>query len=163
VASAAAPSTGSTQETGPVYKLEGAWYGTVTVEGKAPAASLDTFTSDAQQQAAKGTALCTIPAIGKLKNPSNPDGWLAVTPSAHGNWVRIGTNTYAYSMVRTLYDEKGAWFGWARFWGTITPISENEYTGVMKANYFLPDGTPLLPQAVSATQYSTRIEVPFDQ
>lgn len=153
----------STQETGPVYQLEGAWYGTVTVTGKAPTASLDTFTSDAQKRGVQGTALCTIPAAGRLPNPENPAGWLSATPSAHGNWVRIGTNIYAYSMVRTLYDETGASVGWARFWGTITPISEDEYTGVMNANYFLADGTAMLPYNVTATQHSTRIEVPFGE
>ena len=152
-----------TLETAPNYSLEGAWYGTVTVANKAPAASLDTFTSNAQNQGVKGTALCTIPAVGKLPNPLNPDGWLAVTPSAHGDWVRTGKNTYAYSMVRTLYDEKGASFGWARFWGTITTISGDEYTGEMNANYFLPDGTPMLPHDITGTQHSKRIEVPFEQ
>lgn len=47
--------------------------------------------------------------------------------------------------------------------GTITTIAEDEYTGVMSANYFMPDGTPLLAEAVTAIQHSKRIEVPFEQ
>jgi hypothetical protein len=102
IVASAAPQADRALETGRVYSLEGAWYGTVTVTGRGPSASPDTFTSDAQKQGVRGTALCTIPAVGRLPDPSNPAGWLSVTPAAHGNLVRIGTNTYAYSMVRTM-------------------------------------------------------------
>ncbi len=79
----------SYQETGPVYSLEGAWYGMVTITSPVTinSPSLDTFTSNAQRQGFEGTFLCTISAF-----PNSTD-------SGHGNWVRIGTNTFAYTAV----------------------------------------------------------------
>jgi hypothetical protein len=128
-----------------------------------PVPSLDTFTSNAEKHGIEGSALCTIPAVGaaggKRPNPLNPNGWLSTTPSAHGNWARIATNKYAYTMVRTIFDENGRLFGWAKFWGTVTPVSANEYTGQMNVQYYLPDGTPLFPQTLTWTMHSRRIEI----
>jgi hypothetical protein len=147
--------------TGPTYSLEGAWYGTVTIAGRGPTPSLDTFTSNAQKQGAEGSALCTIPIVVSLPHPlhpADPAYWLGTTPSAHGNWVRIGTNTYAFSKVRTIYDQKGKLFGWARFWGTITPTSVDEYIGTMNSQFYVEDGTPFSP-LFTGTMHSRRIEI----
>ncbi len=151
------------QETEPVYSMEGAWYGMVTITGLGSSPSLDTFSSNAQRHGVEGTFLCTIPAVNKMTNPSNPSGWLSTTPSGHGNWVRIGKNRYAFTAVRTIFDETGRLFGWARFWGTVTPISENEYTGTMNAQYYLPDGRAMFPQPFTGTLHSSRIEITFEQ
>jgi hypothetical protein len=151
------------QQTGPVYSMEGAWYGLVSISGLGSTPSLDTFTSDAQRQGDAGTFLCTIPAVSKMPNPLNPSGWLGTTSSGHGNWVRIGKNRYGFTAVRTIFDENGSLFGWARFWGTITPISDNEYTGLMTAQYFLPDGRAMFPQPFTGTMHSRRIEITFEQ
>ena len=150
------------QENGPVYSMEGAWYGMVTINGLGSTPSLDTFASDAQMHGVEGTFLCTIPSVSKMPNPSNPSGWLSTTASGHGNWVRIGKNRYAFTTVRTVFDETGRLFGWAKFWGTITPISENEYTGTMNARYYLPDGTAFTP-LFTGTLHSNRIEITFEQ
>jgi len=162
VASAAAQQGDPAQQTGPVYALEGAWYGMVTISGMGSTPSLDTFTSNAQRHGVEGSALCTIPAVGRMPNPSDPDGWLASTPSAHGNWVRIATNRHAFTMVRTIFDHNGMLFGWARFWGTITPVSDNEYMGTMNAQYYLPDGTTISP-LFTGTLHSHRIDITFEQ
>lgn len=148
---------------GPIYSMEGAWYGMVSINGLGSTPSLDTFSSNALREGYEGTFLCTIPAVTKMPNPLNPNGWLATTPSGHGNWVRIGKNLYAFTAVRTVFDEKGMLFGWAKFWGTVTPISRNEYTGTMNAQYYLADGTAMFPQPFTGTLHSRRIEITYEQ
>jgi hypothetical protein len=157
VASSAAAQAGPA--TGPVYAIEGAWYGIVTISGVGPTPSLDTFTSNAQRHGVEGTFLCTIPAVSKMPNPFSPSGWVAATPAGHGNWVRLETNTYAFTAVRSLFDQNGSPFGWARFWGTITPVSDDEYTGTMNAQYYLLNGTPLFPANLTGTMHSHRIQI----
>lgn len=140
------------QETGPVYSLEGAWYGMTTFDGGMipPTPTLDTFTSNAQRHGVQGSFLCTIPALMAGGQ----------TPSGHGNWVRVGTNKYAYTAVRAIMN--GAVFvGWARFWGTITPVSSEELTGTINAQFFLPDGTPASPQ-FSGTIERHRVDITFE-
>ncbi len=141
------------QETGPVYSVEGAWYGMTTFPGSAipPTPTMDTFTSNAQRHGVEGSFLCTIPA-GIAGNQS---------PSGHGNWVRIGTNKYAFTAMRVIMS--GSTFvGWARFWGTITAVSDDELTGTINAQFFRPDGVPLSPP-FSGTLERHRLEITFEQ
>lgn len=146
----------------PAYKMEGAWSGIVTIPGLGDTPSLDTFVSDAQRQGVQGTFLCTIPALNKMPNPSNPNGWLSATPAGHGNWVRVGKNRYAFTAVRSIFDQAGQAAGWARFWGIITPISDSEYTGQMNAQYYLLNGTPISP-VFTGTMHSHRIQITLEQ
>ena len=143
------------QETGPVYSVEGAWFGITTFPALGPQPTLDTFVSNAQRPGSEGTFLCTVPAqLAILGN-------LSLTPSAHGNWVRIGTNRYAFTAVRIIMS--GSTFvGLARFWGTITAVSDDELTGTMNAQFYSPDGTPTSP-VFTATLERHRIEVTFEQ
>jgi hypothetical protein len=161
---AASIGASAVQENGPVYSMEGAWYGVVSVINFGEIPSLDTFTSDAQKHGVEGTFLCTVPPI-KMPNPLNPGGWpnsyLTYTPSGHGNWVRIDKNRYAFTAVRTIFNETGQLFGWARFWGTITPISESEYTGTMNYQFYALNGTPLTPLR-TGTLHSHRVEIAFE-
>lgn len=140
------------QETGPVYSIEGAWYGMTTfpgVLGSQP--TLDTFVSNARRPGFEGTFLCTVPAqiAGGL------------TPAGHGNWVRIGTNRYAFTAVRIIMSGTTL-VGSARFWGTITAVSDDELTGTMNAQFYAPEGTPISGVA-TATLERRRIEVTFEQ
>jgi hypothetical protein len=136
------------QERGPVYSVEGAWYGMTNIVGMAPTPTLDTFTSDAQRHGFEGTFLCTIPALN-------------MTPSGHGNWVRIGTNKYAFTAVRVMFN--GSTFvGWAKFWGTITAVSDDELTGTINAQFYLPNWTPMSPQ-FTGTLERHRIDITFEQ
>lgn len=139
------------QETGPVYSIEGAWYGVTTFPSLGPQPTLDTFVSNAQQPGREGTFLCTVPAqiAGGL------------TPSGHGTWVRIGTNTYAFTAVR-IQMSGSTLVGLARFWGTITAVSDDELTGTMNAQFYSPDWTPTSP-VFAATLERQRIEVTFEQ
>ena len=150
VASTAARQGSLTGETGPVYSMEGVWYGMTVIDGMAPIASVDTLTANAQRPGEAGTFLCNVRAIGKVPNPLNPNGWLSVTPWGQGSWVRSGTNRAAFTAVRTIVNESGQFFGWAKFWGTMTLISENEITGTMNVQYYAANGTPLFPQASPA-------------
>ena len=83
------------------------------------------------------------------------------TPSGHGNWVRIGTNQYAFTAMRAITN--GATFvGWAKFWGTITAVSDQELTGTINAQFYLADGTPISP-LFTGTLERHRVEVTFEQ
>jgi hypothetical protein len=148
-------------ERGPVYSVEGAWYGMTNIVGMAPTPTLDTFTSNAQRHGVEGSFLCTIPGAGAMPSPYGP---LKTTPSGHGNWVRIGTNTYAFTAVRTVYTEAGGgtFIGWARFWGTVTAVSDDELTGTFNAQFYLANGTPISPQ-FTGTLERHRIDITFEQ
>jgi hypothetical protein len=89
----------------------------------------------------EGTFLCTAPA--EIAGGQ--------TPSGHGNWVRVATNKYAFTAMRAIM-RGGTFVGWARFWGTITPVSDEEVTGTINAQLYLPDGTPI------STQFTGSIE-----
>src|SRR5512134_2392715 len=60
-AASAALQADTSQETGPVYSLEGAWYGMTDIPGLPPTPTLDTFSSNAQRPGVEGTFLCNIP------------------------------------------------------------------------------------------------------
>jgi hypothetical protein len=139
------------QETGPVYSIEGAWFGVTTFPTLGPQPTFDTFASNAQRPGREGTFLCTVPA--QIAG--------GTTPSGHGNWVRIGTNRYAFTAVRIMMS--GTTFvGLARFWGTITAVSDDELTGTMNAQFYSPDWTPTSP-VFTGTLERHRIEVTFEQ
>lgn len=151
-ASSALQAADPSQETGPVYSIEGAWFGITTFPTLGPQPTLDTFTSNAQRPGSVGTLLCTVPAqiAGTL------------TPSGHGNWVRIGTNTYAFTAERIIMS--GTTFaGLARFWGTITAVSDSELTGTMNVQFYSPDGIPTSPVFAGATLERHRVEIIFEQ
>lgn len=145
--------SGRHRQTGPVYSLEGAWYGMTTFEGGVipPTPTLDTFTTNAEQHANEGTFLCTIPA--EMAGGQSPSG--------HGNWVRVGTNAYAFTAVRVIMNG-GTFVGWAKFWGTITPVSDTELTGTINAQFYLPSGEAISPQ-FTGTLERHRIEVAREQ
>jgi hypothetical protein len=143
------------QKRGPEYSIEGAWYDMPYPTG------CDTFVSNAQRPGVEGTLLCSAYAVPKNPNPLNPNGWLSVTLEGHGNWVRIAKNRYAYTAMRPIVDQDGMPFGWAKFWGTITPISENEYTGTMNFQWYNLDGT-LYPRSGAFPMQSHRIEIIYE-
>lgn len=149
-ASSALRAADPSQETGPVYSLEGAWYGVSNVVGIPPTPTLDTFVSNAQRSGVEGTFLCTVPTeiAGNF------------TPSGHGNWVRIAKNAYAFTAVRAITTGT-THVGWARFWGTITPVSDNELTGTMNVQLYQPNGTPMSP-VFTGTLERHRVDIIFE-
>jgi hypothetical protein len=132
------------------------------INGMAPTPTLDTFISNAQRHGVEGSFLCTIPVTGAMPSPFGP---LKVTPTGHGNWVRIAKNRYAFTAVRTIYTEAGGgtFVGWAKFWGTVTPVSNKELTGTFNAMYYLADGTPMMPQPLTGTLERHRVGITFEQ
>lgn len=149
-ASSALQAADSSQETGPVYSLEGAWYGMTNVVGLPPTPTLDTFVSNAQRSSVEGTFLCNLPAgVGG-----------GATSSGHGNWVRIATNVYAYTAVRVIASGT-THVGWFKFWGTITAVSDNELTGTFYAQSYQPNGTPMSP-VFTGTLERHRIDITFE-
>jgi hypothetical protein len=154
VATSALQAADARQETGPVYSVEGAWYGMTDFPGLPSTPTLDTLTSDAQRHGVEGTFLCTLPpgmaSIGSLN----------YTPAAQGAWRRIATNTYAYTNMRAV--TSGATpVGWAKFWGTITAVSENELTGTINAQLYDLNLTPVSPVA-TGTLERHRVEIVFE-
>jgi hypothetical protein len=156
-ASSAMQAAGARQETGPVYSIEGAWYGMTYFPGTIIplTPTFDTFTSNARRSGVEGSFLCTIPAeIAVL-----PVG--SFTASAHGSWVRIATNTYAYTSMRAI--TSGATVvGWAKFFGTVTAISENELTGTINSQLYDPNLTPISGVS-TGTLERRRVEIVFEQ
>ena len=151
-ASSALHAAGARQERGPVYSIEGAWYGMTDITGVPSTPTLDTFTSNARRSGVEGTFLCNIPP-GMAGNQ---------TPSAHGNWIRIATNTYAYTAMRAITN--GATIvGWAKFWGTITAVSDDELTGTINVQIYYPDLTPKSPVVYTGTIERHRVEIIFEQ
>lgn len=149
-ASSALQAADPSQETGPVYSLEGAWYGISNLGGLPPTPTLDTFVSNAQRPSVEGTFLCTIPTAMAG----------SYTPAGHGNWVRIGTNVYAFTAVRSIHNGT-THIGWARFWGTITAVSENELTGTMNAQAYSPNWTPISPVATGSLERH-RVDITYE-
>ena len=155
--------TSIAQEHERIYSMAGSWYGAVTLmDLGVTIPTLDTFTSNPLKPGVEGTFLCTVPAIAQYPNPWNPNGWTRQTSSGQGNWLRIGKNKYAFTAIRTIYDENGNLFGHAKNWGTITQISKNEYTGTMNVQFYLLDGTPSTP-VFSGTLRSQRVAITFEQ
>ncbi len=156
-ASSALQAANAQQETGPVYSIEGAWYGMTYFPGTIipPTPTFDTFTSNAQRPGVEGSFLCTGPA-DMLVLPAG-----RFTPSAHGNWTRIGINTYAYTAMRAITSGATV-IGWAKFFGTITAVSENELTGTINAQLYDPNLT-----AISGVSTGTlerhRVGIVFEQ
>jgi hypothetical protein len=146
---------------GPAYSLEGAWFGTASIIGLPPMPTMDTFTSSAATPRVSGTFLCTIPP-GPYPNPLDPSGWLSVTPSGQGNWKRVARNEYAFTAWRIVMDQTGAVVGTAKYWGVITPLSPNEYSGTMNAEFYRLDGSLLFPGTFTGTLSSNRIEIVID-
>lgn len=127
---------GRAQEGPPAHSLEGAWYGITTFDGGLipPTPTFDTFTSNAQRHGVEGSFLCTIPA--EMAGGQSPSG--------HGNWVRVAANSYAYTAMRIIVDG-GTFVGWAKFWGTITAVSDEQLTGTINAQFYLANGVPISP------------------
>jgi len=128
------------------YSPEGAWLCHET--GKTPPLYwMDNYTSDSNKPGVSGTLLCTLP----LTLPG-------ITQSGHGNWIRVGKNEFAFTVLRLLFDGSGYAIGTAKFWGTVTVDAENHLSGTMKGQNYLLNGTPI--SGVLATDFEgTRIEV----
>jgi hypothetical protein len=146
---------------GRAYSLEGAWLGTASIIGLPPMPTMDTFTSNAAPPMVAGTFLCTIPP-GPYPNPLDPSGWLSVTPSGQGNWKWVARNEYAFTAWRIVMDQTGAVVGTAKYWGVITPLSPDEYSGTMNAEFYRLDGSLLFPVTFTGTLSSNRIEIVID-
>jgi hypothetical protein len=150
-ASSGVQAAGAGRQTGPIYSIEGAWYGMTDIPGMPLTPTMDTFTSNALRPGAEGTFLCTVPAA--LAGGQ--------TPSGHGNWVRLATNTYAFTAMRARMSGTTV-VGWAKFWGTITPSSDNDLTGTINVQFYDTNLTPTSPQ-FSGTLERHRIDITFEQ
>jgi hypothetical protein len=131
------------------YSPEGAWLVNGVVEGQ-PYIWMDIYISDSKKPVVSGTVLCTLPAVS------------GITPTGHGNWVRIGKNTFAFTALRILIDPDGNPFGTAKFWGTVSVDAENDMSGTMNAQYYDLNGDPVSP-VLQGTSTGKRIEVVLEE
>ena len=143
------------QETGPVYSIEGAWHGMTEIPGLPSTPTMDTFTSNAQRHGLEGSFLCTIPASMAVL----PSG--SYTASGHGNWTRIGINTYAYTAMRAITSGPNV-VGWGKFYGTVTAVSEHELTGTINVEILDPN-LNVVRGPFAGTLERHRIGITFEQ
>lgn len=137
------------EDTESAYSPEGAWLVNGVVNGQ-PYIWMDTYTSNSKKSAVSGTVLCTLPAVS------------GITPTGHGNWVRIGKDTFAFTALRILIDLDGNPFGTAKFWGTISVDGENDMSGTMNAQYYDLNGDPISP-VLQGTSTGERIEIELEE
>ncbi len=132
------------------YSAEGAWLCYSTINGLGRTLYwMDNYTSDSNRPGVSGTVLCTLP----IPLPG-------MTQSGHGTWIRVGKNTFAFTVLRLLTDANGDAIGTAKFWGSVTVDADDHLSGTMKSqNYFL-NGTVIPPGDVLTAEFEgTRIEV----
>ncbi len=130
------------------YSPEGAWLCSGVVNG-IDFLWMDIYTSNAQNPEVSGTVLCTLPA--------RPD----LTQSGHGNWIRIGKNTFAFTVWRFITGPNGMPVAKVKFWGTVTAEGENEMSGTMNGqNYTLNDDA--FGESSHGTYMMKRIEVELE-
>jgi hypothetical protein len=151
VASAAARQGDVTQQTGPVYTLEGAWYGRSRSTAWDPRRQRYAASN---ARPGEGTSLCTISVVRTMSNPVDP-GWLEGTL---GPVTGRESARKVHSMVRTIFD-RWELFGWAKFCRARSPISEDKWND--RRAVPLADGTDV---AANFMAPSTRDEfaITFD-
>lgn len=159
-------SASSSQDSERSYTPEGAWfcYATLTSLPGAPRLPfMDIYTPSSTGRADSGTVLCTLPP-GKF--PIYVNGqlsyYVSMVPAGHGNWVRTGKNKFAFTVGRILLDEKTKVAGTAKFWGTLTIETWNEFTGEIKAQFYGLDNQPIAP-VIEGTTAGRFIEVEVEE
>jgi hypothetical protein len=134
------------------YSLEGAWFGQATFVGiPRPIPFMDIFTSDPNNPGQSGSVLCTL----QVAAVQSPMGLVSLTPTGHGNWVRIDKNKYAFTAWRILMDANGRPLSRAKFWGTVTVQTNDTIRGTMNFEYYDQDGKAFMSNA--GTTVETRI------
>ncbi|MFN0168196.1 MAG: hypothetical protein ACKV22_17360 [Bryobacteraceae bacterium] len=122
----------------PSYSLEGAWFGQASFPGAPrPVPFMDIFTPDPNNHGQSGSVLCTL-QVGKIQSPM---GLVSLTPTGHGNWVRIDKNKFVFTVWRILADADGRPVSTAKFWGTVTVETNDTHSGTMNFEYYDQDGS----------------------
>ncbi|HYK89472.1 MAG TPA: hypothetical protein VE398_11925 [Acidobacteriota bacterium] len=149
------------QDTERSYSVEGAWLCQLKF-GDAPDATIyrymDTYTSNSTNPAVSGTVLCTLHPW----NFPSPMGLVSTTEAGQGNWIRIGKNQFAFTVRRIIVDASGMAVGTVKFRGTITLVSENEFSGTLSAMYYNSAGE-WYGSTPTAHSIGKRIEVEVEQ
>ena len=144
----------------PSYSPEGAWFAWATIAGVPhPVPFMDIYTSDSNNRGRSGTVLCTL-SIGKFPGPTG--SFVGATASAHGNWVRLEKNRFAFTAWRILVNDAGQPVGTAKFWGTLTAETSDTFTGTMNTAYYY--GQSAIPFATfTGTTAGKRIAIEIEQ
>jgi hypothetical protein len=82
-------------------------------------------------------------------------GTVSLTPTGHGNWVRIDNNKYAFTAWRILMDANGRPVSKAKFWGNVTLQASDTIAGTMNFEYYDQNGNAF--QSNSGTTVETWI------
>lgn len=154
-------SASSNQDTERLYSVEGAWLCELKLSdepGTPVFPYMDTYVSNSTNPGVSGTVLCTL---HPWDFPS-PMGMVDTTESGQGNWIRVGKNTFAFTVYRIIADASGMAVGTVKFWGTITVIAKNEFSGTLNAVYYDSEGIQF---ASTPTAHTTgkRIEVEVEE
>ncbi len=83
---------------------------------------MDTYTSDSNKSGSQGPFFALSPFSNNL------------TQSGHGNWIRIGKNTFAFTVWRLMTGSDGRPVAKAKFWGAITVDGENDFSGAINGS-----------------------------
>jgi len=123
----------SAQDGEPSYSLDGAWFGWATIEGLQPFPFMDIYSSDSGNPGRSGPVLCTL-STGVIPGPVGP--LVSGTQSAHGNWIRVAKNKFAFTAWKILLNEAGQPVGMAKFWGSVTAKASDTFTGTVNAAFY---------------------------
>ena len=128
------------------YTPEGAWLVRGTFGPASPTfVWMDTYSSDATNQARAGTILCTLPST-------------TMTASGQGVWARIEKNKFGFTAWRIRLDPASQPIGLAKFWGTVTLSTNDSMTGTLNAEFYDLAGN-VVNRMLGGTSAGTRIQI----
>jgi len=131
------------------YTPEGAWLVRGTFGPASPTfVWMDTYSSDATNQARAGTILCTLPST-------------TMTASGQGVWARIEKNKFAFTAWRIRLDPSSQPIGLAKFWGTVTLPTNDSLTGTLNAEFYDLAGN-VVNRMLGGTSAGTRIQIQYE-
>jgi len=133
----------------PSYSLDGAWFGQATLAGNPrPIPFMDIFTSDPNNPGQSGTVLCTL----QVASIQSPMGVVNLTPTGHGNWMRIDKNKFAFTAWRILMDTNGRAISRAKFWGSVTLQAYDTINGTMNFAYYDQAGNTFMSNTLTTAE-----------
>jgi hypothetical protein len=75
---------------------------------------------------------------------------------AHGEWAKVGTREYTFSVVHHLVDPSGNFVGTVRATSLVRLTNPSEFTATFDGTLYAPNGSPVAP--ISGTETGKRIK-----
>ena len=130
----------NSQESTAAGKLQGTWIAHMNIEALGPVTHLFSFV--------KGGIVVQTDSIELIPPPGT---------NGQGVWAKTGDNEFAYTVIKFLFDEKGAPIGSAKIRGAITLNGKDAFSSVEDIELLDPDGNVFL--STSGTTQATRMMV----